>query len=64
MRTLLTLALRFGTLSFFAVGGGMSVLIPPLHHEVVQQYGWLDDHGFAELLAVSQAAPGPNSSFP
>lgn len=60
MKTLLALALRFGTLSFFAVGGGVSVLIPQLHHEVVQQYGWLDDRSFAELLAVAQASPGPN----
>jgi chromate transporter len=59
-QTLVTLVLRFGTLSFFAVGGGISILIPQIHHEVVQQYGWLDDRAFAELLAVSQAAPGPN----
>jgi chromate transporter len=59
-QTLLTLMLRFGTLSFFAVGGGISILIPQIHHEVVRQYGWLDDRSFAELLAVSQAAPGPN----
>jgi chromate transporter len=59
-QTLITLMLRFGTLSFFAVGGGISILIPQIHHEVVQQYGWLDERGFAELLAVSQAAPGPN----
>jgi chromate transporter len=59
-QTLLHLVLRFGTLSFFAVGGGISILIPQIHHEVVQQYGWLDDRSFAELLAVSQAAPGPN----
>jgi chromate transporter len=60
VNALLTLALRFGTLSFFAVGGGISVLIPQLRHEIVQQYGWLDDRGFAELLAVAQASPGPN----
>lgn len=58
--TLLTLAVRFAILSLFAVGGGVSILIPQLHDEVVRQYHWMDDRAFAELIAVSQAAPGPN----
>jgi chromate transporter len=58
--TLLTLGLRFMILSLFAVGGGVSILIPQLHEELVNQYHWVDERAFAELLAVSQAAPGPN----
>lgn len=58
--TLLTLAFRFAILSLFAVGGGVSILIPQLHDEVVRQYHWMDDRAFAELIAVSQASPGPN----
>lgn len=46
--------------SFFAVGGGVSMLIPPMHAEFVVQNHLLDQRSFAELLAVSQAAPGPN----
>ncbi|HXP93585.1 MAG TPA: chromate transporter [Candidatus Binatia bacterium] len=58
--TLLTIALRFGVLSLFAIGGGVSILIPQLHEEVVRQYHWVDDRAFAELIAISQASPGPN----
>ncbi len=57
---LVTLATRFSAFSFFAVGGGISILIPQLHHEFVQQDHWLDDRTFGELIAVAQASPGPN----
>lgn len=57
---LLLLAWHFALLSLFAVGGGVSMLIPQLHQEFVLQYRLLDERSFTELLAVSQAAPGPN----
>lgn len=57
---LLSLAWHFALLSLFAVGGGITMLIPQMHQEFVLQYHWLDERSFAELLAVSQAAPGPN----
>jgi chromate transporter len=57
---LASLAVRFFTLSFFAVGGGVSILIPQMHREFVEQLHWLDERTFAELIAVAQAAPGPN----
>jgi chromate transporter len=57
---LLLLARHFALFSLFAVGGGISMLIPQMHQEFVLQYRWLDERSFAELLAVSQATPGPN----
>lgn len=57
---LLSLAWHFAVLSIFAVGGGISMLVPVMHQEVVQQYHWLDERAFAESLAVAQSAPGPN----
>jgi chromate transporter len=57
---LLSLAWHVALLSLFAVGGGVSMLIPQMHQEFVLQYHWLDERAFSELLAVSQAAPGPN----
>jgi chromate transporter len=57
---LLLLAWHFALFSLFAVGGGVSMLIPQMHQEFVTQYHWLDERSFAELLAVSQATPGPN----
>jgi len=57
---LLSLAWHFAVLSIFAVGGGISMLVPVMHQEVVLQYHWLDERAFAESLAVAQSAPGPN----
>jgi chromate transporter len=54
------MAWHFALLSLFAIGGGVSMLIPQIHQEFVLQYHWIDERSFAELLAVSQAAPGPN----
>ena len=60
LQQLVTLAWHFALISFFAVGGGVSMLVPEMHKEFVQQYHWLSDRSFLELLAVAQAAPGPN----
>jgi chromate transporter len=57
---LVALAWRFAVLSLFAIGAGVSVVIPPMHQEFVQQLHLLEDRQFAELLAIAQAAPGPN----
>ena len=59
-QTLLPLILRFAVISLFAIGGGTSSIIPLIHDESVRQMHWLDDHAFAELLAIAQATPGPN----
>jgi chromate transporter len=55
-----TLALRFGILSVFALGNGASGQIPQMHAEFVTRDHWLDELTFSQLLAVSQATPGPN----
>jgi chromate transporter len=55
-----TLAVRFGVLSIFALGNGASGLIPQMHTEFVTRDHWLDELTFSQLLAVSQATPGPN----
>jgi chromate transporter len=57
---LLQMALHSALFSLFAVGGGVSILIPALHNQYVGTYHWIDDRQFSELLAVSQATPGPN----
>jgi chromate transporter len=60
MHLLVLLAWHFAVLSFFAVGGGVSMLIPQMHQTFVLDYRLLDERSFTELLAVSQATPGPN----
>ena len=46
--------LRIGTFGF---GGGMAML--PLIYQSVQQFGFMDQEKFSDLLAISQVTPGP-----
>ncbi|MGP0061067.1 MAG: chromate transporter [Beijerinckiaceae bacterium] len=56
---LLELATTFAVISLVAIGGA-NATIPEIHRQIVEQLHWIDDAGFAELIAVAQAAPGPN----
>ncbi|MBX5493560.1 MAG: chromate transporter, partial [Chloroflexi bacterium] len=58
-RVLLDLILVFAPLSLVAVGGVM-VVLPDIHRQVVEVHGWLTDAQFADLFALARAAPGPN----
>lgn len=58
-RVLLDLVLVFAPLSLVAVGGVM-VVLPDIHRQVVEVHGWLTDAQFADLFALARAAPGPN----
>jgi chromate transporter len=49
----------FAILSLMAIGGANATL-PEIHRQIVTGLHWLDDPTFAELIAVAQAAPGPN----
>lgn len=49
----------FSSLSLLSIGGGNTV-IPEMHHKSVQNYGWMTDKQFADIFAISQAAPGPS----
>ncbi len=57
--TLLELVLLLAPLSLVAVGG-INAVLPEIHRQAVQQYGWLTDGEFADLFAIAQAAPGPS----
>ncbi|MBV8665968.1 MAG: chromate transporter [Burkholderiaceae bacterium] len=46
-------------LSMVAIGGA-NALIPEMHHQLVELRGWLSSSDFVSLVALSQAAPGPN----
>jgi chromate transporter len=56
---LLRLALGFGGLSLFAVGGALSML-SDIRAMVVDHYHWMSNADFAHLFAIAQIAPGPN----
>jgi chromate transporter len=58
-RSLADIAIYFATLSLIAIGGA-NVLIPDMHRQLVELNGWMSSQEFATLVALSQAAPGPN----
>jgi chromate transporter len=57
--SLVTIALTFGWLSLFAVGGAAAA-IPEIHRIAVDLNHWMTDGQFADAFAISQLSPGPN----
>ena len=56
---LIEIALQFFVLSLLSIGGANAV-IPEIHLRAVETHHWMTDEDFAQLFALSQAAPGPN----
>ena len=52
------LALTFLFIGAFTFGGGYA-MVALINAEVVDHHGWLSQAEFTDLLAVSQATPGP-----
>ena len=59
VKTLVQIFLLFSSLSILSIGGGNTVL-PEMHHKAVDSYHWLTNKQFADVFAISQAAPGPS----
>jgi len=59
-RTLLALALVFAPLSLLSIGGGAS-LLAEIEHQSVSVHAWTTQREFADLFAISRAAPGPGT---
>ncbi|HWD58273.1 MAG TPA: chromate transporter [Stellaceae bacterium] len=58
--TLLTLFAVFAPLSLLSFGGSNSVIADIAHQSVVVRH-WTSEREFADLFALSRAAPGPGS---
>jgi chromate transporter len=56
---LVELAAQFLLLSMLSIGGA-NAIIPEIHRRAVDVEHWMTDADFAQLFALSQAAPGPN----
>jgi len=54
-----SIAQTFATTALVSVGG-ISTMIPEIHRQAVEIYGWMTDAQFASSFAISQVAPGPN----
>lgn len=59
LRTFLHILTLFASLSLMSIGGGNTVL-PEMHLKAVRDYNWMTDGQFADIFAISQAAPGPS----
>jgi len=57
---LLELAKAFLQIGVFSFGGGYAI-VALIRYVVVQQYAWLTDLEFLDVLAVSQITPGKHS---
>jgi chromate transporter len=59
-RTLVALVLMFVPLSLVSIGGGPAVFAE-MQHQAVAVRGWMTEREFADLFALSRAAPGPGA---
>lgn len=57
---LLALMLVFAPISVLSFGGGQAT-IPEMQRQAVAVHGWLTGSQFADLYAISRAAPGPST---
>ncbi|MDD2574046.1 MAG: chromate transporter [Bacillota bacterium] len=60
MKTLIELFFTFVKIGAFNFGGGYAIL-PFIEKEIVINNGWLNQHDFIDLVALSQMTPGPIS---
>ena len=58
--SLVALGLVFAPLSLLSFGGGNAV-IADIAHQAIAVQGWTSQREFADLFALSRAAPGPGS---
>lgn len=56
---LFVLASQFAIMALLALGGANAV-VPEMHRQAVELRGWMSEREFADMFAISQAAPGPN----
>src|SRR2546423_15064187 len=58
--TLVALGVVFAPLSLLSFGGGNAV-IADIAQQAINVQGWTSEREFADLFALSRAAPGPGS---
>src|SRR5258707_7359508 len=58
--TIAALAIVFVPLSLLSFGGSNAVLAD-IAHQSIGVYGWTSEREFADMFALSRAAPGPGS---
>ena len=59
---LFELFVTFARLGLMAIGG-MQTVLPEVYREVVDVHGWMSASDLANVIALTQASPGPNGQF-
>ena len=58
MEQLFQLMFVFFKIGLFSIGGGYAI-IPLIQGQVVNQYGWISQQVFTDIITISQMTPGP-----
>ena len=58
MEQLLQLLFVFMKIGLFSIGGGYAI-IPLIQNQVVEQFGWISQKTFTDVITISQMTPGP-----
>lgn len=58
MELLLRLFFTFLQIGLFSIGGGYAI-IPLIQDQVVEQYSWVSQKVFTDIITISQMTPGP-----
>ena len=53
---------QFLMMSMLSIGGAITTA-PEMHRYLVEQHHWLTNEQFSSMVAIAQAAPGPNLLF-
>ena len=58
MEQLFQLMFAFFKIGLFSIGGGYAI-IPLIQGQVVDQFGWISQQTFTDIITISQMTPGP-----
>jgi chromate transporter len=62
LQTVLHLLWTFSQLSVLGFGGGKGI-IPQMHADAVDRYGWVTSQQFTQLYTIGKLVPGPTTIF-
>ena len=54
----LQLYMAFLKIGMFSLGGGY-VMLPLIQKEIIENYGWLTQTEFVDIIAIAEMTPGP-----
>lgn len=58
MEQLIRVTVVFFKIGLFSIGGGYAI-IPLIQEQVVEEFGWVSQQTFTDIITISQMTPGP-----